>query len=144
MYISIEKQIEHCLNKISRKQHCIKMSKYGVISGPYFPAFVLNTERCAYLSVFSPNAGKYGAELTPYLDNFPVVQRIRISRTCGYWFRQVWLDLSTVSELQDVLIFVPCLVYEIWKQLKNYREHLLRVGLKEVVRSFTKLSGKHM
>ena len=53
MYISIEKQIEHCLNKISRKQHCIKMSKYG-------------------------------AEITPYLDNFPVVQRIRISRTCNY------------------------------------------------------------
>ena len=33
------------------------MSKYGVISGPYFP-------------VFSPNAGKYGPEITPYLDTF--------------------------------------------------------------------------
>ena len=35
------------------------MSKYGVFSGPYIPAFGLNTE---YLSVFSPNAGKYGPE----------------------------------------------------------------------------------
>ena len=29
--------------------------KYGVISGPYFP-------------VFSPNTGKYGPEIPPYLD----------------------------------------------------------------------------
>ena len=36
------------------------MSKYRVISGPYFP-------------VFSPNTGKYGPEITPYLDTFHVV-----------------------------------------------------------------------
>ena len=34
-----------------------KVSKYGVISGLYFP-------------VFSPNTGKYGPEITPYLDTF--------------------------------------------------------------------------
>ena len=33
------------------------MSKYGVFSGPYFPAF-------------SPNTGKYGAEKSPNLDTF--------------------------------------------------------------------------
>ena len=37
-----------------------KVSKYGVISGPYFP-------------VFSPNTGKYGPEKTPYLDAFHAV-----------------------------------------------------------------------
>ena len=37
-------------------------------SGPYFPAFRLNTER--YLSLFSPSARKYGPEKTPYLDTF--------------------------------------------------------------------------
>ena len=36
------------------------MSKYGVISSPYFP-------------VFSPNKGKYGPEITPYLDTFHAV-----------------------------------------------------------------------
>ena len=36
------------------------MSKYGVISGPYFPVFGLNT-------------GKYGPEITPYLENFHAV-----------------------------------------------------------------------
>ena len=37
-----------------------KVFKYGVISGPYFPAFGLNT-------------GKYGPEITPYLDTFHAV-----------------------------------------------------------------------
>ena len=37
-----------------------KVSKYLVISGSYFP-------------VFSPNTGKYGPEITPYLDSFHAV-----------------------------------------------------------------------
>ena len=36
------------------------MSKYGAISGPYFP-------------VFSPNTGKDGPEIPPYLDTFQAV-----------------------------------------------------------------------
>ena len=54
-----------------------KVFKYGIFSGPYFPAFVLNTERYfVSLSVFSPNVGKYWPEKTPYLDNFHAVQWI--------------------------------------------------------------------
>ena len=37
-----------------------KVSKYGVFSGPHFPAFSLNT-------------GKYGPEKTPHLDTFDVM-----------------------------------------------------------------------
>ena len=50
------------------------MFKYGLISSPYFPVFTLNTERY-YLSVFSPNTGKYEPEITPYLDTFHAVLR---------------------------------------------------------------------
>ena len=59
------------LSKIpqSRLYTAWKVSKYGVISGPYFPVFGLNTE----ISVFSPNTGKYGPEITPYLDTFHAV-----------------------------------------------------------------------
>ena len=39
-----------------------KLSKYRVISGPYFPVFELNT-------------GKYGPEITPYLDTFNALWR---------------------------------------------------------------------
>ena len=44
-------------------EHCVKMSKYGVISGPYFSVFGLNT-------------GKYRPEITPYLDTFHAVEII--------------------------------------------------------------------
>ena len=47
-----------------------EVSKYGVISGPYFSAFGLNTEIYSVSLVFSPNAEKYGPEITPYLDTF--------------------------------------------------------------------------
>ena len=36
--------------------HCVESIRILSYSGPYFPAFGLNTER------FSPNAGKYGPE----------------------------------------------------------------------------------
>ena len=45
------------------------MSKYGVISVPYFPVFELNTE-------------KYGTEVTPYLDTFHAVLEILIRFHC--------------------------------------------------------------
>ena len=38
----------------------LKVSKYGVNSGPYFPGFGLNT-------------GRYRPEITPYLDTFHAV-----------------------------------------------------------------------
>ena len=41
------------------------MSKYGVISGLYFP-------------VFSPNTGKDGPEIVPYLDTFHVVVQLQM------------------------------------------------------------------
>ena len=57
-----------------------KVSKYGVISGPFFPVFGLNIRSTPYLSVFSLNTGKYGPEITPYLDTFHAVAVVRIPR----------------------------------------------------------------
>ena len=48
-----------------------KVSKCGVISGPFFPVFGLNT-------------GKYGPEITPYLDTFHVVLSICYSEVNSY------------------------------------------------------------
>ena len=53
---------------------CVKVSKCGVFSGPYFPAFgLIRKSDTEYLSVFSSNAGKYGPGKTPYLDTFHAV-----------------------------------------------------------------------
>ena len=55
-----------------------KVSKCGDFSGLHFPAFGLNTENILnteyFVSLlFSPNAGKYRPEITPYLDIFHAV-----------------------------------------------------------------------
>ena len=34
---------------------------------------ITQRKKCSFLSVFSPNAGKYGPEKTPYLDTFQAV-----------------------------------------------------------------------
>ena len=50
----------------------------------------------SYLSVFSPNAGKYGPEKTPYLDTFPtVIVMITMTVSIGglfyyYFFLRSW------------------------------------------------------
>ena len=53
------------------------MSKYGVIFGPYFPVFGMNTGYAPY--IFSPNTGKYEPEITPYLHTYHAVYSL-ISR----------------------------------------------------------------
>ena len=49
-----------------------KVSKYEVISGPYFPVFGLNTQ---IYSVFNSTTEKYGPEITPHLDTFHAVSK---------------------------------------------------------------------
>ena len=47
-----------------------KVSKYGVFSGPYFPAFELNTERCGVSLRIQFECGEIRTKKTPYLDTF--------------------------------------------------------------------------
>ena len=63
-----------------------KVSKYGVFSGLYFPAFGLNTP---YLSVFSLNVGKYGPEKTPYLHTFHAV--LKEEKTIAWLNWCIWV-----------------------------------------------------
>ena len=48
------------------------MSKYGVSSGPCFPAFELNTERYSVSLCIQSECGKIRTRKTPYLDTFLV------------------------------------------------------------------------
>ena len=57
------------------------MPKYGVISGPYCP-------------VFTPNTGKYGPEITPYLDTFHAVKAMEKTKIVG----AVSMDLPTAFD----------------------------------------------
>ena len=94
--------IKGCIKEVLRKCQLIrnyarsehiytvwKVSKYGVISGPYFPAVGMNT-------------GKGGPEITPYLDTFHAVLlnkslmenfnicKIFLSELCFLWLLKWW------------------------------------------------------
>ena len=56
-----------------------KVSNTEIVS-PHFPAFRLNTEIYGVISVFSPNAGKYGPEKTPNFDTFQSVENRKLNR----------------------------------------------------------------
>ena len=60
---------------MSKSTTAWKVSKYRVISGPYFPVFGLNTDiygvNKKIYGVFSPNTGKYGPEITQIVGQFP-------------------------------------------------------------------------
>ena len=58
-----------------------RMSKHRVISGPYFPAFSLNT-------------GTYGPEITPHLDTFHAVEYKWIQRKTT----EIFDDLLNLTE----------------------------------------------
>ena len=47
--------------------HCVKSVQMRSYFWSYFPVFGLTTE------IYCPNAGKYGPEITPYLDAFHAV-----------------------------------------------------------------------
>ena len=53
--------------------HCVKNVRIRSYSGPYFPAFGLNTERYE-VSLFSQSkCGKIRTRITPNKDNFHAV-----------------------------------------------------------------------
>ena len=80
------------------------MFKYGVFPGLYFPACGLNTVR---YSVFSPNAGKYGPEKTPYLDTFHAVHVIGLLTLTVAEF----IDLIFLSDTVDQLPIFTSLLF---------------------------------
>ena len=70
------------------------MSKYGVISGPYFPVLGLNTESAS---------GKYGTEITPYLDTFHAVSPSKFEemKVNLIEFSKLWAQTSPPTQLES-------------------------------------------
>ena len=62
--------------------HCAKSVQ--IRSNFLFVFSRIRTECGAYLSVFSPNTGNYGPEITPYLDTFHAVVGILNEESCSH------------------------------------------------------------
>ena len=61
------------IHQAFRPTHCAKSVQMRSFSVPYFPRSGLNTGRYGVSLLFSPNAGKYEPEKSPYLNNFHAV-----------------------------------------------------------------------
>ena len=105
-----------------------KVSKYGVISGPYFPVFGPNTETTEKISVFSPNTGKYRLEITLYLDTFPAVwcsytyawqvKCCRCNIPIQRWFISLLAgSLSVVAKTWKEIVIWCCYKIKTWKEI---------------------------
>ena len=81
-----------------------KVSRHGVISVPYFPEF-------------SPNAGKYGPDITPYLDTFHAVYLNLIS-TSNYQTRSANSNILPEFSCKNERFQHSCCVRE-WSKLDN-------------------------
>ena len=68
------------------------MSKYGVISGRYFP-------------VFSPNTVKYGPEMTPYLGTFHAVNVFKNMDSICSVYPRIWTTEAYPGH-HDLLVYV--------------------------------------
>ena len=93
-----------------------KVSKYGVFSAPYFPAFW--TE---YEEILSPKTGKYGSEKTPHLDTCHAVHgsenRTQLKVFPNYLFlkeiqnsfsiEHIWISVSANDKTFQLLIPTP-------------------------------------
>ena len=67
---------------MEKKLHCVKSVRIRSYSGPHFPAFGLNTERCVeYLSVQS-KCGKMWTRITPTTVTFYAVLTIYEINNC--------------------------------------------------------------
>ena len=88
------------------------VSTCGVISGPYFPVFGLNT-------------GKYGPEITPYFDTFDAVQSDYTSNLNVYGKWSFDLNLLPFKLNLSLKVFLINMILAI-KSYFNNRKLLLK------------------
>ena len=69
-----------------------------------------------YLSVFSPNAGKYGPEITPYLDTF---QAVNILRKISLQFQNLKLSISCKIAFY-IFFVIKCETFEVKRSIRQF------------------------
>ena len=89
---------QNILDKLSLREKCPNTEFFLVCIFPHSDWI----RRDTYLSVFSPNAGKYGLEITPYLDTFHAVSRLHVNDALREKFNfdfSVFLFFSSIDQI---------------------------------------------
>ena len=92
-------------------KHCVKSFYIWGYSGPYFPAFALNTERYFVSLRIQSECGKTLARITPNTDTFHAVKSPRISNKFKKFqslrnFTQLhWME-KVISKKQNLVLIL--------------------------------------
>ena len=109
----------------------------------------------SYLSVFSPNAGKYGTEITSYLGTFHAVSVMKLLLQCFKY----WEQLGKKGSLVEIISGQCCISYKpvtwfavqikwlvsIWNKTRPYYRlvsmvvtafRLKKIGAQKMTRNF--------
>ena len=69
-WVSIIHPLFAAANAFKKELHCVKSVRIQRYSGPYFPAFRLNTERYGVSIHIPSECGKIETRITPNTDTF--------------------------------------------------------------------------
>ena len=86
--------------------HCVKSVRIRSSSGPYFSAFGLNKDRYSYLSIFNPNAGKYGPEklrIKHFLLNVTFEHKNPWGKDLQYFHRKLLCKIADLNILRNLI-----------------------------------------
>ena len=118
-YLMLPKDLFQTMLIWCYEKHCVKSVHIRSYSGPHFPAFGLNTERCGVSLRIQSKCGKIRTTITPNLDTFHAVKIIQ----------KCLLDVMLPEDLFDGMF--ACY------QTVNYKQSLTYLDLP--LRSFQKM-----
>ena len=122
----------------SKKPTVWNVSKYRVLSSPYFPAFRLNMKRYFVSLRIQSEDGKIRTRKTPYLDTFhavnPIEKSLNLQLNSYYYFSMTfWSDLVLGSS--GNLVIRSFSMKPIIRS--SHREVFLRKGVLKICSKFT-------
>ena len=110
----LKNTLQYTKNTLKYEKHTAwKISKYGVFLARIFPHSDWIRRGTQYLSIFSPNLGKYGPEKTPYSETFHAVTE-NLKKQITLYLLLLW-DSFLHWEKSSSLTFHLVMVWrEVW------------------------------
>ena len=127
-------------------KHCVKSVRIRSFSGPYFPAFELNTERHSVSLCIQSECWKKRTRITPNTDTFHAVKVNSGAILSPYYLARIFPEL--IRQFDNIFLQRKNIQFTWYINLKireNYRSSHQKFS-KEigVLKNLTKFTGKHL
>ena len=99
----------------SEKPHCVKSVRSRSFFGPYFPTFLLNTERCSVSFCIQSKYGKIRTRKTPNTDTFHTVLMMILGSPI--WILVIISSIRFLLKYSRLLVALNSLFYLVFIHL---------------------------